>query len=85
MVGNDCLKLFRKKYGKELALSNLKEQAQLDNKANIVVAFHDYKEALEQNQGITTFKIGNVDEKSISTVQVPPKILAKKRSETGWQ
>lgn len=82
MAGKDWLKIFRKKYANELALRKPEAtslaRSTAFNKANVAVTFQNYKLALGQNQGITAFNIWNVDETGISTVHVPPKILARK-------
>lgn len=48
------------------------------NKANVAIVFTNFKKALEKIPGITPFQIWNCDETGISTVHVPPKILATK-------
>ena len=82
MAGKDWLKIFRKKYANELSLRKPEAtslaRSTAFNKANVAVTFQNYKVALGLNQGITAFNIWNVDETGISTVHVPPKILAKK-------
>ncbi|XP_047139075.1 uncharacterized protein LOC124814990 [Hydra vulgaris] len=84
MAGKEWLKIFRKKYSKELSLrkpaATSLARSTAFNRQNVVLTFQNYEVALglEQNQGITAFNIWNVDETSVSTVHHPPKILAKK-------
>lgn len=88
MAGKDWLKIFRKKYAKELSLRKPEAtslaRSTAFNKANVAVTFQNYKVALAQNPGITAFNIWNVDETGISTVHVTSQNFSKKRSKTGW-
>lgn len=82
LASKDWLRGFRKRYGKQLALRKPEAtslaRSTAFNKDNVALFFRNFKTALEKNPGITSFNIWNCDETGISTVHVPPKILASK-------
>ena len=59
MAGKDWLKVFQKKYAKELPLRKLDATSlawsTVLNKANVELTFKNYKLVLGQNQGIMAF------------------------------
>lgn len=82
LAGKDWLIGFRKRFKAQLALrkpeaTSLSRSTSF-NKANVSLVFENFKKALRNNPGIGPFNIWNCDETGISTVHVPPKILAKK-------
>ncbi|XP_054259693.1 uncharacterized protein LOC128984400 [Macrosteles quadrilineatus] len=81
-AGKDWLIGFRKRHGNHLSLrkpepTSLARSTSF-NKANVMLVFENFKKALDKNPGIGPFTIWNCDETGISTVHVPPKVLAKK-------
>lgn len=82
MAGKYWLGNFRKKYAHQLSLRKPEAtslaRSTAFNKTNVALFFDNYKKALLKNPKITAFNIWNCDESGISTVHVPPKILASK-------
>lgn len=82
MAGLNWLKGFRKRHAALLTLRKPEAtslaRSTAFNKFNVALTFDNYKKALMKNPGISAFNIWNADETGISTVHVPPKILAQK-------
>lgn len=82
MAGKYWLHIFPKKYTHELALRKPEAtsfaRSTAFNKENVALVFENYKKALEKNPGITDFNIWNCYETGISTVHIPPNVLASK-------
>lgn len=82
MAGENWLRSFRNRHEKDLRLRKPEAtslaRSMAFNKTNVALTFSNYKKALEKYAGISAFNIWNADETGVSTVHVPPKILAKK-------
>lgn len=82
IAGKEWLRTFRKRHQKLLSLRKPEAtslaRSTAFNKANVAIVFTNFKKTLEKIPGITPFQIWNCDETGISTVHVPPKILATK-------
>lgn len=82
IAGKEWRRTLRKRHEKLLSLRKPEAtslaRSTAFNKANVAIVFTNFKKALEKIPGITPFQIWNCDETGISTVHVPPKILATK-------
>lgn len=84
MAGEFWLRLFRKRYKNDLALRKPEAtslaRSTAFNRTNVTLTFNNYKAALEKCPPLPAVNIWNCDETGLSTVHVPPKILATKGS-----
>lgn len=82
MAGKQWLRQFRARFGDQLSLrkpeSTSLARSTAFNRANVSLVFSNYKKILEKYPNIPAYSIWNCDETGISTVHVPPKILAKR-------
>lgn len=81
MAGDYWLRLFRKRYQKELSLRKPEAtslaRSSAFNKHTVSLTFDNYKKVLSKcPSDIKATDIWNLDEAGLSTVHVPPKILA---------
>lgn len=81
MAGDYWLRLFRKRYQKELSLRKPEAtslaRSSAFNKHTVSLTYDNFKKALSQcPSDIKATDIWNLDETGLSTVHVPPKILA---------
>nr|CAI5856007.1 unnamed protein product [Callosobruchus analis] len=81
MAGEYWLRLFRKRYKEELSLRKPEAtslaRSSAFNKYSVELTFNNYKKALSQcPSDLQAVNIWNIDETELSTVHVPPKILA---------
>nr|CAI5825039.1 unnamed protein product [Callosobruchus analis] len=81
MAGEYWLRLFRKRYKEELSLRKPEAtslaRSSAFNKYSVELTFNNYKKALSQcPSDLQAVNIWNIDETGLSTVHVPPKILA---------
>lgn len=84
MAGEFWLRLFRKRYKTDLALRKPEAtslaRSTAFNRTNVTLTFNNYKAALEKCPPLPAVNIWNCDETGLTTVHVPPKILATKGS-----
>lgn len=81
MAGEYWLRLFRKRFKNEISLRKPEAtslaRSSAFNKHTVALTFNNYKKALSQcPSDIQAADIWNIDETGLSTVHVPPKILA---------
>nr|CAI5827726.1 unnamed protein product [Callosobruchus analis] len=81
MAGEYWLRLYRKRYKEELSLRKPEAtslaRSSAFNKYSVELTFNNYKKALSQcPSDLQAVNIWNIDETGLSTMHVPPKILA---------